>query len=250
METAITTELDTAQMMESVIVNGDLSKLTPAQRVQYYMATCRTLGLNPTTKPFDYIQLSGRLTLYARKDATDQLRRNYRVSITKLEREKIEDIYTVTAYASTPDGRQDSSIGAVCIANVKGDALANAIMKAETKSKRRVTLSICGLGMLDESEVETIPNTQIFEEPVQAAPTATQQAPTATQTEQVKDNAPMTLEQACAVTNSEGKIYGGLPTDKLSSMANALGKLANITPEQETKLLAIQIILAERSKTA
>ncbi len=30
-------------------------------------------------------------------------------------------------------------------------------MKAETKSKRRVTLSLCGLGMLDESEVETIP---------------------------------------------------------------------------------------------
>ena len=30
-------------------------------------------------------------------------------------------------------------------------------MKAETKAKRRVTLSICGLGMLDETEVETIP---------------------------------------------------------------------------------------------
>jgi hypothetical protein len=30
-------------------------------------------------------------------------------------------------------------------------------MKAETKAKRRVTLSIVGLGMLDESELETIP---------------------------------------------------------------------------------------------
>jgi phage tail sheath protein FI len=30
-------------------------------------------------------------------------------------------------------------------------------MKAETKAKRRVTLSICGLNMLDESEVESIP---------------------------------------------------------------------------------------------
>ena len=28
-------------------------------------------------------------------------------------------------------------------------------MKCETKAKRRVTLSICGLGMLDETEVET-----------------------------------------------------------------------------------------------
>ena len=31
-------------------------------------------------------------------------------------------------------------------------------MKAETKAKRRVTLSICGLGMLDETEVESIPD--------------------------------------------------------------------------------------------
>jgi hypothetical protein len=31
-------------------------------------------------------------------------------------------------------------------------------MKAETKGKRRVTLSICGLAMLDELEVETIPD--------------------------------------------------------------------------------------------
>ena len=31
-------------------------------------------------------------------------------------------------------------------------------MKAETKAKRRATLSICGLGMLDETEIETIPD--------------------------------------------------------------------------------------------
>jgi hypothetical protein len=35
--------------------------------------------------------------------------------------------------------------------------LANALMKAETKAKRRVTLSIAGLGWLDETELETIP---------------------------------------------------------------------------------------------
>ena len=31
-------------------------------------------------------------------------------------------------------------------------------MRAETKAKRRVTLSLCGLAVLDELEVETIPN--------------------------------------------------------------------------------------------
>ena len=149
-----------ADALEAVIAKGDLAQLTPEQRVAYYKATCESLGLNPLTKPFEYIQLNGRLTLYARKDATDQLRQARRVSIVKLERERQEGLYVVTATAQTADGRQDSSIGAVSIEGLKGDALANACMKAETKAKRRVTLSICGLGWTDESEVETIPNAQ------------------------------------------------------------------------------------------
>ncbi len=143
--------------LEAVIAQGDLAKLTPEQRVAYYRATCESLGLNPLTKPFEYITLNGRLTLYARKDAADQLRRSRGVSIIALERERLEGIYIVTATAQDVDGRQDSSIGAVNIEGLKGDALANAMMKAETKAKRRVTLSICGLGWTDEIEIETIP---------------------------------------------------------------------------------------------
>ena len=145
-----------SEIIEGVIIGGDLSRLSPAERVNYYKAVCQSIGLNPLTKPFDYITLSGKLTLYARKDATDQLRNIYEVSITKLDKELIQNVYTVMAYASTPNGRTDISTGAVNIEGMKGDLLANALMKAETKAKRRVTLSICGLGMLDETEMETI----------------------------------------------------------------------------------------------
>lgn len=153
---AVTTK-PSGDVIEAVIAKGDLAQLTPEQRTAYYKATCESLGLNPLTQPFQYITLNGRLTLYARKDATDQLRNAQRVSITKLEREKLDGIYVVTASAQSADGRQDSSIGAVNIEGLKGDALANAMMKAETKAKRRVTLSICGLGWTDESEIETLP---------------------------------------------------------------------------------------------
>ena len=44
------------------------------------------------------------------------------------------------------------------LAILKGEAKANAVMKAETKAKRRVTLSICGMGWVDESEIDSIPN--------------------------------------------------------------------------------------------
>ena len=60
--------------------------------------------------------------------------------------------------------------------------------------------------------------------------------------------APMSLAEAEATTNSEGKTYGSLDNAKLAYMANSLNNIAARTPEQEGKLLAIQIILAERNK--
>ncbi|ECO8713630.1 hypothetical protein F2437_03005 [Campylobacter coli] len=139
---------------ELALVKGDLSKLSDVERASYVKNLCESLGLNMLTKPFEYIVLNGKLTLYANKSATDQLRQIRKVSITKTEVAQVGDIYMVTAYAATPDGRTDCDTGALNIKNLGGDNLANAIMKAITKAKRRVTLSICGLGMLDESELD------------------------------------------------------------------------------------------------
>ncbi|ENY5602784.1 hypothetical protein ACFZYY_000329 [Campylobacter coli] len=139
---------------ELALVKGDLSKLSDVERASYVKNLCESLNLNMLTKPFEYIVLNGKLTLYANKSATDQLRQIRKVSIIKTEVAQVGDIYMVTAYAATPDGRTDCDTGALNIKNLGGDNLANAIMKAITKAKRRVTLSICGLGMLDESELD------------------------------------------------------------------------------------------------
>lgn len=146
-----------ASRIEMVVIDGDLATLSPEERLTYYSRVCESVGLNPLTKPFQYLRLSGRLVLYASKDATDQLRKLHGVSVRITARERIEDCWVVTAEATDSSGRTDASIGAVGIGGLKGDALANALMKAETKAKRRVTLSISGLGMLDETEIETVP---------------------------------------------------------------------------------------------
>ena len=155
----MTTELarpDPAQVLERVIIDGDLSRLTPQERVNYYISVCDSLGLNKFTKPLDYLRLNGKLTLYTAKNGTDQLRDIHGVSVTKLEVSEVQGVYVVTAYGKDKEGRIDSATGAVYIKNLQGDDLANAIMKAETKAKRRLTLSICGLGFMDASEVETV----------------------------------------------------------------------------------------------
>jgi hypothetical protein len=144
-------------IIEQAMLKGNLAALQPQQKVEYYAKVCESLGLNPLTKPFEYITLNGKEVLYATKACTEQLRTLKKVSLKIVDKQNIEGVYIVTAEAKDADGREDSATGAVSIQGLKGDALANAFMKAETKAKRRVTLSICGLGILDESELETIP---------------------------------------------------------------------------------------------
>ena len=155
-----------ASTMEQVVIGGDLGRLTSHDRVSYYRRVCESIGLNPFTKPFQYIHLNDKLTLYATKDCTEQLRQIHGISITGLtpSYDQAAGIYTVVAMAKANDGRTDSATGAVPLSeNMRGEARANAVMKAETKAKRRVTLSISGLGLLDESETSLIPDAQVVE---------------------------------------------------------------------------------------
>ncbi len=144
-----------ADLQEKVLLGGDLARLTPAERLSYYNAVCNSVGLNPLTRPFEYLALNGKLVLYARKDCTDQLRDLHGISIQIVGREVVDGCYCVTAQGKNMTERTDESLGAVPLPTSPADK-ANAMMKAETKAKRRVTLSICGLGMLDETEIETI----------------------------------------------------------------------------------------------
>jgi hypothetical protein len=149
---------DGGDIIEAVITKGDLSKLTPIEKTAYYNEVCRSVGLNPFTRPFEYISLSGKLTLYARREATDQLRKLNGISLEVISREVVGDILTVHVRARDKTGRTDEDYGAVSISGLRGEALANATLKGITKAKRRVTLSISGLGFLDESEVEGTPH--------------------------------------------------------------------------------------------
>ena len=218
---------------ERALLVGDLGALKPEQRASLVVKICESVGLNPLTRPFEYIMLNNKLTLYARKDATEQLRRRHTVSLAIVGRENVQGVFVVTARATMPNARTDESIGAVPIAGLKGEAMANAIMKAETKAKRRVTLSICGLGMLDETELETIPPSQM---------------------QAVSDERP-------AGVTIEGDAFVGLPAemiDEILAVATELGgdaaglakavhavsegtteTLANLLPEQGAKLLRV-----------
>lgn len=214
-------------VMESVVIGGDLSQLKPAERVEYYKAVCASVGLNPLTRPFEYITLNGKLTLYARKDATDQLREKHSISIGKPDITFQDEWIIVAVVASKQDGRTDSDVGVVNKKDMRGD-FGNALMKAVTKAKRRVTLSICGLGMLDETEVETIPTAKLsvvdengellaITQPEPAAPVIEYPA------------------HLLGVTNSEGVRYVECGDEQLSYFAGEIRKASNRAKGDEEK---------------
>lgn len=147
-----------AQSIYASLANkGDLSQLNEAEKTSYMRRLCEAVGLNPLTMPFLPLKLNGKEVFYATRNATDQLTNIHSLSRDIIKTETIEGVYIATAKVSGKDGRFEISTGAVAIKNLGGDALANALMKAETKAKRRGTLSYCGLGFLDESEIDTIP---------------------------------------------------------------------------------------------
>lgn len=157
MENQIEAVKNNSNVLEQVVIGGDLSAMSAADRVNYYRTVCESLGLNPFTRPFDYLKLNGKLTLYAKKDATEQLRTLKGISIDDLNISETSDNYTVIVKGHDVSGRSDIEIGVVSKRDMQGNT-ANAQMKAVTKAKRRLTLSLAGLGWLDESEIDNIPD--------------------------------------------------------------------------------------------
>lgn len=155
-----------ADTMQSLITGGDCARLTPAQKTAYYVARCEAAGLDPRAQPFAFMRLNGKEVLYAQKSASDQLAAKHGVRMSILSQATEDGIRVVTVRAEAKDGRVTEEIGALPIKGLMGEALSNALMKCVTKAKRRAVLSLCGLGMLDETEVESIPTAA----PVQSAP--------------------------------------------------------------------------------
>jgi hypothetical protein len=146
--------------IERVLVDGDVSKLTNEQRVLYYRQLCTSLGLNPLSRPLQYMVLQGKMTLYPTAGASFQIARNMGISfqVVKDDTDANLKIHTVIIRASDKSGRTAERKGVVSIDGLKGDALCNALMKCETKATRRAILAMGGLGMMDESEMETVPD--------------------------------------------------------------------------------------------
>lgn len=173
--TQVNTEVS-EDIIAKLVLTGDLGALNEIERFKFYKGLCDHVGLDYRTTPFQLIKLQGKVVVYCTRAGAAQLNKLHHVSHTILSRQMVGDQFTVIAKAWLPDGRQTESMGAVCVNGKRNEDLSNAMMKSETKAKRRATLDLLGLGVTDEEELEgmsgleRVANIELPPEPPSASP--------------------------------------------------------------------------------
>src|SRR3990167_11218434 len=161
------------EIIEKIVTKGDLSGLSIQQKLAYLKYTCERLELNPAAQPFNLISFkqgnSYKEVLYCTKAGAEQITKNNKVSHQIISEKEEKGLYIVKARASLPDSRFVEDMGIVDISKgfsggpPSNTELANLMLKAITKAKRRATLSLLGLGMMDETEAETLPENKVID---------------------------------------------------------------------------------------
>jgi hypothetical protein len=265
-------------LVSKIILSGDLSGLSETDQAKYYVAFCERLKLDPITKPFDIIREKikvgnvekEKVSLYPNKSCAEQLREKHNVSVKLTECVVVEGVYRVTAEATKRDDkgniyRTDEATGAVAMMKEGGSwkknsdgksffegngsytlldpaTRANAMMKAETKAKRRVTFSICGLGGYEENDAPAereIPSSSLLSDASSLSLPATEPAKTLAGTSRQIANGPtdkMILDKAKAKGWSDWHV-----AYFLSWKYSGLTSMADMTAAQRSELFNIYL---------
>jgi hypothetical protein len=167
---------DIATFVESQLAYHSIGTMTEEERRRFILSLCASLRIVPigTELPIDIIQVENDFgapveKLYFRKGAADQLAVNHNVSFSTVQRPSeaiVHGVHVIVASerASLPTGRGLDEEGVVPTPIQQRGmsdeqyvlSVANAMMHAKTKARRRAVLALLGLGFVDESELHSM----------------------------------------------------------------------------------------------
>jgi hypothetical protein len=178
----LTTRNTTQAAIARVILNRDLRSLTEVERVQYNLALCRSLGLNPLTNPIDYLINEGKMTPYINSIGVAQLRAIHGIS-TKIISRTTDNQHMHYVSAISPkarhcvivtdaNGRNEEATAIMALIDKYGKPLlgqrrADKMMATETKAKRRATLALVGIPWADGVNIRS---SKIYDPPLDILP--------------------------------------------------------------------------------
>jgi len=144
---------------------GDYSKLSDDQRAQLHLQMCTSLGVNPLTRPFEWIEFydpetrGKKLTLYPKSSLADQLSYVHRIRVRTVEEKMVGTLYKLVLEGTMPDGRSETNVAYLDMVDREGKPLrgqrhGNGLMKARTKCKRRLIFGMVGMSMPDRDSLQ------------------------------------------------------------------------------------------------
>lgn len=140
-----------------------LDNLNEEEKHLYYQDACKHFGLPPELNLLEYLWLQDsehngkHLVLYCRRGGTDIIRANKGICVDEIKETIADGVVIFTAKGHDSTGRTDVAVGSASIKGLYGSALSSAVMTAQTRATRRLTLQLVGGGLLDETEVQEHP---------------------------------------------------------------------------------------------
>jgi hypothetical protein len=136
----------------------DLNTATNEQLDAFRATVAKTMAIDPMMLDFIWMNdpetgLRNRV-LYAKRGVAEVLRHELGISITGLTPSESNGLITFTATGVNKSGRQEMAVGSAYIESQRGDKKAHAMMTAQTRAVRRLTLQFVTGGVLDETEVQ------------------------------------------------------------------------------------------------
>jgi hypothetical protein len=152
------------QKAAELMVTGNLAGMTMVQKAEFLGKLAEAEGIPAFPPPYVIIQDSqGKQKIVSTKSRAEALRNRDRISVKtsyfgpmRQGSEFNKDFWEAQVEASAPDGRVDTNVGIVFLGNLSGEARSNKMMAALTKAQNRVTYSICGASMPDETEADSM----------------------------------------------------------------------------------------------
>jgi hypothetical protein len=145
------------------LIRGDVSGVPREALLRYIFTFCERVGISPLAVPFSLMKTQRGMQLVANRNFYDAVAGKYSVSRECVGEGLFEGtkLYFTRYRATTPDGRVTEDMALVDTAGLNGNDLANAIMKAHTKGRNRVTRAHLGFPFPDETEAETVPGASV-----------------------------------------------------------------------------------------
>jgi hypothetical protein len=162
-------QLTQAKDIADFLITGNLASFSKEKQIELMVNICKEVGVSPILRPLQLINFQGKSIWYLSASGAEAIAAKLGIIIETLEEKELTDkcVAMIRVKGTLPNGRTDTataylSIGSANlkgeVTTLKGEAYANAMMKLESKARRRLIVRLAGLKdeyVPEESEIET-----------------------------------------------------------------------------------------------